>query len=215
MVFFGLFSYSLTGMKPRLWGIGTTRTFRAHYALLERQLDYETVSIRTRTADQDRDDFNSVAVSGKIPVYQEDDLIISESAAIVRYVMNRDLPARSPEDQSFFDQWSFFIISELDATALYVLRRHEGLPEIYGESETASVAAREYFDRQIRGLSGALLDGRSYLADEFSELDILLISVLDWAGFVKQPLPDVAEQYADGIRQRKAYQDAYALNYQR
>jgi glutathione S-transferase len=202
-------------MKPRLWGIGTTRTFRAHHALLERQIDYETVAIRTRTADQDLDDFNSVAVSGKIPVYQEGDLIIRESAAIVRYVMNRNLPARSLVDQSFFDQWAFFIISELDATALYVLRRHEGLPEIYGASEEASRSAREYFDRQITGLSQALLDGRTHLADEFSELDILLISVLDWADFVRQPLPDAAKQYAEGIRQRQAYKDAYALNYGR
>ena len=141
-----------------LWGIGTTRTLRAHFALIERGVSYETIPIRTRTNSQDREDFRAVSISGKIPVLQIDDLTLSESAAIARYVMIRGLQSRSASDQAFIDQWAFFMMTELDATALYVLRRHEGLPEIYGEAEAAVVAAREYFYRQINALDNALLD---------------------------------------------------------
>ena len=57
-------------------------------------------------------------------------------------------------DHPVADRWvpvegRTFIAMELDATSLYVLRRHEGLPEIYGEAPTANRAARDYFDRMI------------------------------------------------------------------
>ena len=57
---------------------------------------------------------------------------------------------------------------EIDATTLYVLRRHEALPAIYGEAPTANAAARGYFDRMItgrgardRGRGGRTSSGRS------------------------------------------------------
>ena len=42
-----------------------------------------------------------------------------------------------------------FICMELDATSLYVLRRHWSLPEIYGDSPVANKASEEYFNRMI------------------------------------------------------------------
>jgi len=204
----------MTGGSPVLWGIGTTRTFRAHFALIERGVSYETVPIRTRTNSQDREDFRAVSISGKIPVLQIDDLTLSESAAIARYVTTRGLKSKSAIDQTFIDQWAFFMMTELDATALYVLRRHEGLPEIYGEAEAAVVAARAYFYRQINALDDALLDGRKFLLpDSFTELDILLISILDWARILNMLLSDAVQSYAAGIRQRDTYQEAFKVNY--
>ena len=204
----------MTAASTVLWGVGTTRTFRAHLALIECGVAYETIPIRTRTPDQEREDFRTVSVSRKIPVLEIDNLTLSESAAIARYVMTRGLRRRSKSDQAFIDQWSFFMMTELDATALYVLRRHEGLPEIYGEADAAVVAAREYFDRQINALDDALLDGRRFLLpDSFTELDILLISILDWARILDMPLSDAVQSYAAGIRQRDTYQEAFTVNY--
>ena len=195
------------------WGIGTTRTFRVHHALHECGIDYETEPVRTRTVDMDRPEFRTVAVSGKVPSFQDGDFVLNESAAITRYVMTRAIPPRPVRAQAVIDQWCYFMMMELDATSLYVVRRHEGLPDIYGESEIAVSASKSYFDRQLTTLCDELLDGRTYLNGTFSELDILLISMLDWAAFVKLDIPGPAEVYADKIRERPAYQAAYRHNY--
>ncbi len=198
----------------KLWGIGTSRTFRAHFALQERGLEYETVRIRTRTKDQERSDFRAVAVSAKVPAFEDGDLVINESAAIARYVMHRGRPPLPAAEQAFCDQWSYFIVSELDATALYVLRRHRDLWEIYGKAEAAVESAEAYFERQITSLSETILDGREFaLPNEFTEVDILLISILDWAAAYRLPLPENALAYGDGIRKRDAYVRAREINY--
>ena len=200
--------------RPRLWGIGTTRTYRAHHALIERGIDYETVPIRTRTADQERTDFRRVAVSGKVPCLEIDGLEISESAAIARSVMTRDQPPRAAGDQAFIDQWSFFILTELDATALYVLRRHEGLPEIYGEAEAACQAARDYVLRQVNSLDEKLMDGRDTLWPvAFSELDIFLLSIVDWSRLLSLELPERTATWAATMRQRESSRRAREVNY--
>ena len=69
-----------------LWGIGTSRTVRAHWALIELNLPYKTEIIRTRTPDTETNVFKSVNPRQKIPVLQDGSLTIGESAAIVTYL---------------------------------------------------------------------------------------------------------------------------------
>ena len=47
-------------------------------------------------------------------------------------------------------EWCFFAMSELDANAIYSIRRHGDLVEIYGASPIAVRAAIEYFDHQLQ-----------------------------------------------------------------
>ena len=53
------------------------------------------------------------------------------------------------EQRARHNEWLSFICMELDATSLYVLRRHQYLPEIYGDSPVVNDAARAYFTRMI------------------------------------------------------------------
>ena len=52
------------------------------------------------------------------------------------------------------------VLMELDAP-LYVIRRHQGLPEVYGASQTAVDAARDYFVRQTGVVETWLASGNS------------------------------------------------------
>ena len=88
-------------------------------------------------------------------------------------------------------EWCFFVISELDATSLYVMRRHKDLAHIYGEAPVANEAASVYFGKQMRSVERALADGRPYLlGDRFGAADILLSTCVTWA--VRYGVPDVA-----------------------
>jgi len=57
-------------MSPRiLWGIGSARAFRVHWALHELGLHYETKPVRTRTPAMDTPEFQAISPRKKIPVF--------------------------------------------------------------------------------------------------------------------------------------------------
>lgn len=58
--------------------------------------------------------------------------------------------------QDFLDEWCFYAATELDATSLYVMRRHGDLKHIYGEAPIALESAAGYFAMQLRHAEQAL-----------------------------------------------------------
>ncbi len=196
-----------------VWGIGTPRTLRVHWTLHELGLAYETRPVQPRTALMDAPEFLAVSPGKKIPALQHGDLTITESAAITRYLMdNFSAQSWSAAERAAIDQVTFFTLMELDATALYVIRRHEGLPAIYGEAPGAVAAAYAYADRQFAVLA-ELIGARNFaLGERFSEADIHVGSVLDWAQALKIDLPAVLSHYHERLRSRPAYQAACDVN---
>ena len=91
---------------------------------------------------------------------------------------------------------------ELDATSLYVMRRHRDLKHIYGEAPVAVESASQYFETQLRHVVHALGDGRPYLVgDRFTSADMLLTTCLVWAINYGVPVPPVCSDYAARIAQ--------------
>ncbi len=201
-----------------VWGIGSSRTIRAHWALIELDLQYRTMPLRTRTVGMEDLTFLSINPRKKIPVLQDGDLILTESAAIVTYLAerystaDRRLIPESIEDRARYMEWLSFICMELDATALYVLRRHEGLPEVYGDAPEACEVAREYFQRMINAAAMRLGDGPYLLGADFSGVDILMISVLNWAHRYGLPLPASFKNYRAAMLDRPTYRAAVEVN---
>ncbi len=199
---------------------------RPHWMLHELGLAYETKEILTRSEGMQDLAFQALNQRNKLPVFEDDGLVIGESGAILFYLADRyrDRAALAPapatrerapatRERARFDDLCLFTLTELDAT-LYVIRRHEGLPSIYGSSATACEAARQYFLRGAGELQRQLADGRAYLlGDAFSAVDILVTTCLDWASFVAVELPDVLQDYQQRIAQRDAYAKAMARNF--
>ena len=69
-----------------LWGVTTTRTLRAHWAMAELDLRYERRPIRPRTGETKTEEFTRLTARQKVPVLQDGDLVLTESAAIVAYL---------------------------------------------------------------------------------------------------------------------------------
>ncbi len=69
-----------------LWGVGTTRTMRPHWVLHKLGLDYERHLIGSRTGETETPEFRALNPRGKIPVLQDGDLTLAESAAIITYL---------------------------------------------------------------------------------------------------------------------------------
>jgi glutathione S-transferase len=85
----------------RVWGIGTSRTIRPHWALAELGVEYETRAIIPRTPSMEDPEFLSVSRRGKVPILEHDDLVIGESGAIVfwlaEHFRDRDRVELAPE----------------------------------------------------------------------------------------------------------------------
>lgn len=202
-----------------VWGVGTPRTLRVHWALHELGLPYAVRPIQSRSGETLTAEFTALNRRQKIPVLQDGDLTLTESAAIIAYLADRYEPAdvqllpAGGIDRARCLEWCFFALSELDATTLYVLRRHEGLPEIYGDAPAANEAARRYFQKQMVSVEQALADGREFLVGgRFSIADIMLCSCLTWALGYRLPLADSAVAYNKRVTARAAYSAAAKMN---
>jgi glutathione S-transferase len=208
---------------PRLtlWGVGTSRTVRAHWAMHELGLDYETRPIGARTGETQTVEFTALNPRQKIPLLQDGDFCIGESAAIVAYLSRtysskeRSLIPEPQREYAAWLEWSFFIVTELDSTSLYVMRRHraDALGHIYGVAPEVVERAGEYFRRQLRHVETALADNRTYLmGNRFTSADILLTTCLEWAIAYDVGICDNAHPYLERIKQRAAYQRGKAAN---
>jgi glutathione S-transferase len=208
--------------KLILWGVGTSRTIRAHWALHELDLPYESRPILPRSGETKTPEYTALNARQKIPLLEDGDFRIGESAAIVAYLsQNYSTPDHVliPEQKSLqakWLEWCFFVVAELDSTSLYVMRRHgtnNGLAHIYGEAPAVVSQAAEYFRHQLRHVDVALADGRTYLmGDQFTTADIILTTCLTWAIDYGVGICDSALPYLDRIKARPAYQRASAAN---
>lgn len=202
-----------------LWGATTTRTIRAHWALHELGLAYRCEPILPRSGQTKTERYTAVNPRQKVPALVDGDFTITESAAIITYLSttygtpdNILVPA-APRERARYDEWAYFIMAELDATSLYVVRRHLGLPGIYGEAPLAVTAALAYFQRQIGSVARTLDDGRPWLmGDRFTGADMLLTTCLTWATRLEQPLAESLLLFRDRATARPAYIAASAAN---
>ncbi len=204
----------------RLWGIGTGRTLRPLWLLNELGVEFESRKIITRTDTMDEPEFAALSERNKIPILEHGDLVIGESAAISLYLADtfREQGVFAPEpatpERARHDELCWFAMVEMDAI-LYTIRRHEGLPEVYGASETAVKAAREYFLRSAGEIERRLADGRPHLlGDAFMVADLIVKTCLDWAVVVcRIELPEVLAAYSGRISQRPAFGPSMAQNF--
>lgn len=70
-----------------VWGIGTARTIRVLWTALELGLDYEHRAIGPRTGETHTAEYMRLNPKQKIPTLQHGPVVISESAAIIQYLL--------------------------------------------------------------------------------------------------------------------------------
>jgi glutathione S-transferase len=195
-----------------LWGVGTTRAFRAHWMLAEMGLPYISHRIQSRTGETMSAEYLKLNPRHKIPTLQHGTLCMGESAAIVQYLSERfETPAdfytpADPAARAKIYEWCYFVMNELDGHTLYVIRRHVGLKHIYGEAPEAVESAKIYFREQIEALEPKFRGAGEYLfGARLSLADILLTTCLDWAVGVDIPLPGSVSAYRERVTSRPAY----------
>ena len=202
-------------MTLTLWGGATGRTIRAHWALHELGVEYEAKLVGPRTGETQTDAFRSLSIKEKVPVLVDGDLVLTESAAIVTYLGDKYgglTPPFGSVDRARYNEWTSFILMELDAHTLYVMRKHGDLAGMYGEAPAAMRTARDGFRKQIKWAQERLGDAPFAVGDTFSGVDILLTSCLDWARGYGFELAPALDAYRGRHHERPAFRSAAELN---
>ena len=188
--------------------------------LEELELEYECHPIQSRTGETLTDEFRRLNPRHKIPVLRHGSFVLTESAAIIQYLSEAfpNSPAvympTDAESRARLHEWCYFIMSELDAGSLYVVRRHDGLKHIYGEAPTAVESAKDYFLHNLAVMATRVGGNNTYLLDDrLSVADILLVTCLDWASSCAISLPETVMHYRQRVARRPAYQAALKKNF--
>lgn len=187
--------------------------------LHELGLDYDARLIGSRTGETQAPAFRRLNPKEKIPVLVDGALVLSESAAIVTYLADRYgsgtglTPDPGTDARARYDEWTSFILMELDAHTLYVVRKHRDLAALYGEAPAAVETAIAGFQKQVAIAAGALQDRGYLLGGPFTGVDLLLTTCLDWADAYGVAFPAALEPYRSRQHERPAYRSARALNF--
>ena len=202
-----------------IFGVGTSRTLRAHWLAHELKLDYRIEPVQARNGDTQKDAYRRMSPKAKVPVLKHGDFVVTESAAILAYLADRFAPEqgfyvpKNAMERARVNEWCFFIMTELDAHPLYIMRRHDALKHIYGEAPQAVSSAREYFQRMAQSMEERIAAVEQFLlGEEMSVADILLTTVLTWAHNYELELSDACHAYRQRLTSRPSYQAALAVN---
>lgn len=203
-----------------LYGSGTMRTHRPLWLAHEMGLEFAHVPVGPRTGQTKEPEFLALNPRHKVPVLVHDDLVLTESTAIMTYLTEAfPVPDHvylpdGPVARARQQEWCFFIMSELDANGLYTMRRHGDLKDIYGDAPVAVDGGRDYFLHQIDRMEEPLRTAAPFLMGEkLSVADILLCSCLDWADRYQIAMPGYLMDYRDRLADRPAYKAASVQNY--
>jgi glutathione S-transferase len=168
----------------KLYGVPASRAFRALWALRELGLEFENVPTSFANSGTHTAEFLKLNPNGHIPVLVDGTTVLWESMAINLYLARQYgagslWPASTPDEGRAF-QWSFWVMTEVEATLLQVLFQRRIAPRDQRD-EAAATAAESKLAGPLTVLEGALR-GREYLlGGAFTIADLNVASVLTWA----------------------------------
>lgn len=198
-----------------LYGSSNTRSFRALWALEEAGIDYDYQQLRLGRPGKNgarSDSYAKLNFQGKVPTLVDDDLVITESAAILNYIATlvpdkNLIPLDDIKLRARYDQLCFLVLSELEQP-LWTWGKHSfALPKELRLAEIHKTTQWE-FAKAIATLDSLLYDKKYSVNDHFTMADILISHTLHWADNNNFDVPENLRLYTQRMYQRPACQRA-------
>ncbi len=178
----------------KLYGITRSRAFRPLWLLHELGLEYEHIRLDYHGEDLKDPAYLAVNPNARVPALVDGSLVLWESMAINLYLAHRyggdsGLWPDNIEGEALAQQWSFWVMTEVEAALLKVLMHSRVLPAEKRDPDKVSHNLG-LLKAPFRVLDQALA-GRDYLlGDRFTVADLNVASVLTWAKPAQVPLAD-------------------------
>ncbi len=156
---------------------GQVRDLRVRWALEEAGLPYTTRLLKQ--GEQDQQDYRALQPFGQVPVFQQDDLVLFESGAIVLHI-GENCEALLPAEKAARAKATQWVVAALNSIEPCVL--NVALIEFfYADEEWAKLrrpGAIEFMFHRLNSLANSLGD-KTYLNGEtFTAGDLLMSTVL-------------------------------------
>lgn len=168
----------------QLYEFAPTRSIRVRWTLQELGVDFEPITINLAAGEHHRPEFLNINPAGKLPVLVDDDLVLTESVAIVLYLAEK-YPHKKllPIDIKLRSQvyrWLLFTTTELEQP-LWRISRHMTLyPEHLRLSAEVSLARQDFKD--MVAVMEDHIQGRQFIVDNsVTVADFVCAYTFDWA----------------------------------
>jgi len=155
---------------------GLVRDLRVRWALEEAGLPYEARLIGPE--DQKSAGYRAMQPFGQVPAYEEDDLVLFESGAILLHIAGKS-DALMPSDAKGRARMTAWMFAALNSIEPHILNL-TAIDLFHADQEWAKLrrpGALQQAESRLKSLSD-WLDGRDYLEDRFTAADLLMTTVL-------------------------------------
>ena len=217
-------------MTLKIYGTAASRAARPLWVAQELGLTYEHIPLPYLGGATRTPEFLAINPNGRIPVVDDDGVLVWESMACTLYLAERFKPpgarslaaqndagtpmlaARNHAELADILRWSFWVVTECEKDALAILMHRVLMPAERRKPHLADEA-----ERRLAGPLGVLeqhLQTRSYLAGErFTVADICVASVLTWAQSATQLMAQCPRtaQWLRACLARPAYKAVRAM----
>ena len=202
-----------------------SRSFRALWALEESGLDYEYLAIKLFGDPADSDsaqntEYLALNVQGKVPTLVHQDLVLTESVAILNYISRQApdselLPRVDTISYAHHDELVCFILAALEQPLWSSGKHRFALPPEQRIPQMLETVKFE-FAKAVSTLDKLLGDDFSTVDDftignKFSITDLLLAHTLNWAIRFEFDVPEKYVELRDRHYQRPAAVRAMAV----
>ena len=198
----------------KLYHCKQSRSSRVLWCLEELGLEYEIEVLPFDPKALKPADYLQLKPFSKVPVLVDGGLIMSESVAIVQYLLEhyaegRLEPARSSPDYGLFLQWMHFGEATLMGPVALLAGHSALLPEADRRPELAEQGRRDF--QHYAETMGATLAKQDYLVgNEFTAADIVVGYVVHMAQVFGAELPAPVAAYHARLAARPAFVKAMA-----
>ena len=155
---------------------GLVRDLRVRWALEEAGIPYSEKQIGL--GEQDAPEYRAVQPFGQVPVFEEDDLTLFESGAIVLRVAERS-EALCPRDDAGRSKTTQWVLAALNSVEPDI--QNLASIDLFFAEEDWATARRPGAEASAKLKLDAVarrLQGREYLEDRFTAGDLMMVTVL-------------------------------------
>ena len=171
----------------QLYEFAPTRSIRVRWVLQELGVDFEAITVNLMTGEHRRPEFLKINPAGRVPVLVDDDLVLTESAAILLYLVekypHKGLVPTDIKQRSQVYRWLLFTVTELEQP-LWRISRHTVLYPEPLRLPAEVFLARQDFTDMVAIMEDQMQGCQFIVGDTVTIADFVCAYTLDWANEV-------------------------------
>jgi glutathione S-transferase len=172
----------------QLYEFAPTRSIRVRWMLQELGVDFESITINLSAGEHRSPEFLKINPAGRVPVLVDDDLVLTESVAIVLYLAekypHKGLVPTDIKQRSQVYRWLLFAATELEQP-LWRISRHTALyPEHLRLPAEVSLARQDFTD-MVAVMEEHMQESQFIVGNTITVADFVCAYTLDWANEIR------------------------------